>query len=385
MDRPLVACVLAGGTGTRLYPASTGRVPKQFRSFSGEKSLLARTIDRVAFADRIYVLTRAAFTEQVGGILADADVGREAVTVLAEPDAKDTGPALVYAAHRIGQEIGDCVLLSVPSDHHVADRDDDTDLRDDGDRNDDPDTEGGFEATMREAARVAVDTEGLVTIGVEPTRAATGYGYLKPTDEDDADEVNGEKGDAEGTGDGKSPTHTRVETFREKPDPGAAARYVHHGYLWNAGIFAWTPAALLDAARGTDLGPLVASLDASEPEHGFASIDPVSVDHAVLEPAAADGAVYVVRASFEWDDLGAWDAFERVHGSDENGNTVLGEALLANTSGTIVASDADTHVSVLGVSDLVVAAYDDRVLVVPKDDAQRVREVVTELKKRGLR
>lgn len=352
MTRPLVACVLAGGTGTRLYPASTEHTPKQFRSFGDEKSLLARTIERVAFADAIYVLTREALEEGAREIVADAAVAGERVTILTEPRAKDTGPALVYAAHRIGQEIGDCVLLSLPSDHHVADGNDEVDMT------------TGFEGTMREAARVAADSKKLVTIGVEPTRAATGYGYLKPNEVDENEK------------------YTRVETFKEKPDPGAAARYVHHGYLWNAGIFAWTPTALLDAARKTDLAPLVAALDARSPEEGFAAVESVSIDHAVLEPAAAEGIVAVVRAGFAWDDLGAWDAMERVGESDEDGNTVLGEALVRDASGTIVASDADTQVSVLGVSDLIVAAYENRVLVLPKHEAQRVREVVLELRER---
>jgi len=219
---------------------------------------------------------------------------------------------------------------------------------------------------MREAARVATKTDGLVTIGVEPTRAATGYGYLKPGDVDEGEE------------------YARVETFTEKPDPGAAARYVHHGYLWNAGIFAWTPTALFDAARETDLAPFVEALDSGDPEEGFAAVDPVSIDYAVLEPAASEGVVSVVRAGFAWDDLGAWDAMERVGETDENGNTVLGEALVRDASETIVASDGDTHVSVLGVSDLVVAAYGDRVLVLPKHEAQRVREVVSELRERDL-
>lgn len=383
MDRPLVACVLAGGTGTRLYPASTSSTPKQFRSFGGRKSLLARTIDRAAFADRIYVLTREAFVERVRGVLANADVSAERVTVLTEPRAKDTGPALVYAAHRIRAQYratgdDDPVLLSLPSDHHVADRRDRAGGNDDAGEADETDEAGvtgteavsdAFEATMREAARVASETEGLVTIGVEPTRAATGYGYLKPAGgEDESDERGG---------------YTRVEAFKEKPDPGAAARYVYHGYRWNAGLFAWTPAAVLDSARETDLAPLIEALDGDEPGEGFAAVSPTSIDHAVLEPAAAAGDVYVVSAEFAWDDLGAWDAMERVYESDADGNTVLGEALVHDSSGTIVASDDDTHVSVLGVSDLVVAAYGNRVLVVPKHEAQRVREIVSELRERG--
>jgi mannose-1-phosphate guanylyltransferase len=191
------------------------------------------------------------------------------------------------------------------------------------------------------------------------------YGYLKPG------------------GNGEHEDHTRVETFKEKPDPGAAARYVHHGYLWNAGIFAWTPTALLESVRATALAPLVEALDRGRSGEAFAAVSPVSIDRAVLEPAASEGIVSVVPAAFEWDDLGAWDAMERVYDNDENGNTVLGEALVRDATGTIVASDDDTDVSVLGTTDLVVAAYGNRVLIVPKHDAQRVRELVTELREQG--
>lgn len=333
MDRPLVAVVLAGGTGTRLYPASRSDRPKQFQSFGRDTSLLAETVDRASVADEVYVLTQPAF----------ADTVREhapGAAVLTEPEPKDTGPALVYAAHRIREQVGRCVTLALPSDHHVGD-------------------DGAFASTSRTAAEVAVATGGLVTLGIEPTRAAPGYGYVKPGEERDG--------------------YYTVETFKEKPDPGAAARYVHHGYYWNAGIFAWTPNAFLGAARNSPLAPLVEALDAGNPQEGFAAVDSVSVDYAVLEET---NKAYLVPADFEWDDLGSWDAFERLRAADADGNVVLGDALLGDTEDCIVATDG--HVSAVGVSDLVIASYGDRTLVVPKRDTQRVRDVVEQLRQRGL-
>jgi mannose-1-phosphate guanylyltransferase len=335
MDRPVVALILAGGTGTRLYPASRSDRPKQFLALDGDQSLLAETVTRAGFADETYVLTRPDLVEP-------AREHAPGAAVIAEPEPKDTGPALVYAAHRIREQVGDCVLVCLPSDHHV---------------------EGDFAATMERAARVAVDTGGLVTVGVEPTRPETGYGYLKPGEERATD-----------AGDAYHP----VAKFVEKPDQGAAMRYRHHGYYWNAGTFAWTPDALLEAARDTALGPLVEALDAGDDEAGFAAVDPVSVDYAVMEETAA---AYLVPAAFEWDDLGAWDAVARALDTDAEGNAILGEALTMDAGGNVLATDG--HVSVVGVDDLVVASYGDRTLVVPKAQAQRVRAVVDELRRGG--
>jgi mannose-1-phosphate guanylyltransferase len=326
MDRPLVAVILAGGTGTRLYPASRPDRPKQFLSLGGERSLLERTVDRTAFADERHVLAPPRY----------ADAVREhapGVAVLAEPAPKDTGPALVYAAARIREQVGECVLVCLPSDHHVA---------------------GGFEPTAREAARVAVDTGALVTIGVEPDRPATGYGYIQPDATDDA-------------------AGQRVAQFVEKPDEAMAREYVAAGWYWNAGIFAWTPDALLAAAAESPLAPVVEAVEAGEPERGFERVAAASIDNAVLE-AASD--LYVVPADFEWDDLGTWDALGRVLDADEQDNVALGDVTRRDARGCILATDG--QLDVIGVDDLVVASFGDRTLVVPRSVCQRVREIARE-------
>lgn len=324
-----IAVVLAGGVGTRLYPASSDEHPKQFLSFDEEgQSLLSRTVQRVEkIVDAVYVLTRAEYADRIAEHAPNA-------TVMIEPQGKDTGPALVYAAHCLRDVASDPVLLCVPSDHYVG---------------------SSFAPVTQRAMAVANETEQLVTLGVEPTRAATEYGYIKP---------------GENHGDNYS-----VEGFYEKPDPGAASRYIYNDYYWNAGVFAWTPEALLSAAQNTELGPLVEALRAGNEQKGFNAVDPVSIDHAVLE--ATDG-LRMVPADLTWDDLGSWDALKRVRDADENGTVTLGDVLTIDADDCVIAADEGSHISAVGVSNLTIAAYDGRVLVVPTSETQRVREVVKE-------
>lgn len=339
-----MAVVMAGGAGTRLYPASRSDRPKQFLALGGEESLLARTVDRCSFADEVVVLTGEAHAELAREHAPEA-------TVLVEPAARDTGPALVYAAHHLREVLADPVLLNVPSDHVVGEEAG-------GDGADDGDADG-FRSVAGTAADVAARTGGLVTLGVEPDRPATGYGYVVP---------GADHGD-----------HRAVEQFTEKPDAGTAADLVDAGALWNAGMFAWTPEALLSAAADSPLAGLVAALAESREGAGFDAVDPVSVDEAVMERADD---VRVVPAGFAWDDLGAWDALARVLDADGDGNVALGDALAVDAAGNVLASDGK-HVSVVGADGLAVAAFDDRVLVVPAEDAQRVREAVAELREQG--
>jgi Mannose-1-phosphate guanylyltransferase len=337
----VVALVLAGGIGSRLYPASRGDRPKQFLPIGGEESLLTRTANRAGFADELVVATRPTFADDVSKHAPDA-------AVIVEPAGKDTGPALTYATHKIRELYGDLqdkeqlVVVAMPSDHHVADPQ-------------------PFRETMVRGARVAGETGRLVTFGVDPDRPDTGYGYI-------------EAGTEQVSPGGDS--FADLAQFHEKPDAETAREYVDAGYYWNSGIFAWTPEAFLAAAADSPLSPLVEHLETGDPAAGFDAVEPVSVDYAVLE--RVDDAA-VVPAAFDWDDLGSWDALDRVLPQDEDGNVVLGDHMAVDAQNNVVASD-DKHVSLVGVSGLAVVAYDDRVLVVPKDEAQRVRDLVALLR-----
>ena len=356
-DPTVVAVVLAGGTGSRLYPASRSDKPKQFLSLFGEASLLERTVERArAVADTVVVLTRASYAEGVAERVPDAEV-------LVEPAGRDTGPALLYATHEIGRRHDDAVVVALPSDHLIGEADGET---------------AGFAPAIRQGVGVAAATDRLVTFGVEPTRPETGYGYIEAAAAPDG---AGDAADGDGSADA---AWSPVASFHEKPDPDTAEAYVDAGHYWNAGLFAWRPAAFLAAADSPPLAPLLDALrsgDGAEVRAAFEAAEPVSVDHAVLESAPD---VAVVPASFSWDDIGSWDALARVLDADADGNVATEGATLrsVDAADNVVAAD-DAHVSLVGVSDLAVVAWGDRVVVVPTERAQDVKRLVRALEERG--
>jgi mannose-1-phosphate guanylyltransferase len=359
---PVVAVVLAGGTGSRLYPASRSDRPKQFLPLVGEASLLEVTVSRARdVADEVLVVTREEYTAGVRDRVPDADV-------LVEPAGRDTGPALLYATHYASKRYGDCVVLALPSDHLVGE---------------------GFAPAVRRGVAVAAAEDRLVTFGVEPTRPETGYGYIEPSAPTTTETTE--------TDTGSDPAWKPVRSFHEKPDAETAESYVAAGHYWNAGLFAWRPEVFLDAAATSPLADLLDALrsasdhsgthpDVTSSDHpdvtaAFEATESVSVDHAIFE--GADD-VAVVPVAFPWDDVGSWDALERVLDADGTGN-VAGEDVTLRTldaADNVVVADG-AHVSLVGVSDLAVVAWDDRVLVVPKERAQDVKQLVRSLEERG--
>ncbi|MBO9709824.1 MAG: mannose-1-phosphate guanylyltransferase/mannose-6-phosphate isomerase [Caulobacter sp.] len=343
--------ILCGGAGTRLWPASRPDRPKQFLKLLGAHSSFQETLLRVrdlAEGRDVIVVTGMGMVEMV------REQAREigaSITVLVEPQARNSAPAVAAAAVLVERLDPGGVMLMLAADHHV-----------------------GEPEAFREAARVAAEAanQGLiVTFGVRPTGPATGFGYIRP-------------GEPAGQG------VFRVAAFVEKPDLETARRYVAEGYLWNSGNFAFRAAILLgelrrfeptvvEGARAALADAVVEAglvrLDAT----GFARAASISIDYAVME--RTDQAA-VVPAAFDWSDLGAWDAIWGASPQDGAGNAAQGDVTLVDTTG-VLARSTGPFVGAIGVSDLMIVAEPDAVLVCRRDDAQAVKVLVDGLKAKG--
>ena len=343
--------ILCGGSGTRLWPASRPDRPKQFLKLIGDRSSFQDTLLRVMDlpgADEIVVVTGKAMAELVERQA--REVGAR-LTVIIEPEARDSAPAIAAAAAYVQSLSPDGVLLMLAADHHIAQAE-----------------------IFREAALVAVEaskTGLIVTFGVEPTAPATGFGYIKP-------------------GDRLSTGVMAVAAFVEKPDLATAKRYVEEGYYWNSGNFAFTAKTLLD------------ELAAFEPEIHDGAVDSVargerdgvrlyldreafgrttkkSLDYAVMERTTRAA---VAPAAFTWSDLGAWDAIWEASARDAGDNAASGDVHLINTKG-VLARSSGPFIGAIGVEDLLIVAESDAVLVCRRDDAQAVKTLVDVLKASG--
>jgi len=341
----IIPAIMSGGAGTRLWPVSTEARPKQFHALSGgETSLFTETALRVkgaggavAFADPL-ILCNARHTELVRAHLVEAGV-KPAALVL-EPAPRNTAAVGAIAA-ALAQEIDpDALVLLLPADHVIADA-------------------AGFRAVIERAAPFARDR--IVTFGIAPDRPATGYGYIK-------------RGDELGEG------MFAIQSFREKPNTETASAYLAAGgYSWNAGIFLFQPATLLAefSASGELRDKALAALKAAERVGDevrldaalFAQVPSQPLDIAVMEKTARAA---VAPCEIGWADVGAWDEIWRISPRDGQGNALQGQAVAVDASGNLLRGDG-VKVCVAGVSDLVVIATPQAVIVVPRERAQDVK------------
>jgi len=347
--------VLAGGAGTRFWPASRRARPKPFVPLVGARTLLADTLERLALlapakrttlvaAEVLAAASRAALREFPG------------TRLLLEPHARNTAAAIAWAAADALGRGCDGVLSIFPADHHVA-------------------RPRAFAACVRRAAREAAGGERLILLGIEPTRPDTGYGYLR-------------------LGPGARGRAARpVLRFVEKPSRARAQRFVASGsYLWNAGIVLARPELILAETRACApelwraLGPTLSRVASGRPvsraalARAWARVRPLSFDYAVLERSRR---VAAARGRFGWSDLGSWDALgERLRQIDGNRVHSARLPLLLDARRNVVWSSADKQVVLLGVHDLLVIQTTDALLVCANDRAQDVRRVVDEFTRR---
>jgi mannose-1-phosphate guanylyltransferase len=347
------ALILAGGSGTRLWPMSTKSRPKQLIPFVGGRSLLGIAYDRLESLvpdEKRYICAgdthRASILQRIPDFSEQRFIG--------EPTGRDTLNALALSSAVIVKQDPDAAIAVFTADHIIE-----------------PEEE--FRGIVDRAYSI-VENGGpvLMTFGIEPTYAATGYGYL----ELEADFRDGAK---------------KVVQFREKPDASTAERYFTAGterYLWNSGMFVWKASVFLDCVRRYEpevIAGIEHIADAWESPSGsrviaevYPELKKISVDFAVMEPASRDPGVTVAALPMplSWLDVGSWPAYGETLPPDESGNAVSGKAFFLESSGNIVVSDDPGHlISTIGCEDLVIIHTGNSTLVCPKSEAEKIKEL----------
>jgi mannose-1-phosphate guanylyltransferase len=352
MPNSLFALVLAGGSGERFWPLSRRARPKQLLKLVSEKTLLEETIDRLHGLlplEQILILTNVDQEKAVRELLPDLPPEN----IVAEPAKRDTAAAVALATAWVAKRNHQATMLVLPADHVIKDH-------------------AAFQETLRSAVRAAEETGAMVTIGIKPTWACPGFGYIErgepvPLKDDENSE----------------PVY-RVVRFREKPNAELADRFVRSGnFRWNAGMFVWSvPTVLSEFNRhAPELADFISQIRAPEKweqalRERFSKLPRISFDYAIMEKADR---VLMVEASFDWDDVGGWRAVASYLAQDEKGNAANAELATIEASNNIVFSDSPTKIALVGVQNLIVVRTGDALLICNRHDAEKIKKLVADL------
>jgi mannose-1-phosphate guanylyltransferase len=337
--------ILAGGIGSRFWPASTPSHPKQLLPLASDQPLIRDTVERIlplVPAERLRILTGGALAEPILRALPELGPGN----LLIEPRAAGTAPVLAWAAAEIERRDPDAVMISLHADHVISPPE-------------------GFRARLARAARLAAEHRRLLTLGARPDRPETGYGYVRVG------------APLPGGGPG-SDSGYEVAAFVEKPDLATARLYLQEGgYLWNTGLFVWRVADLLEQIElhTPELADLVPLLREGGAEEFFRRAPTLSIDEGLLERSDR---VAVLPADFHWDDIGSWDALYRTHARDEAGNVLLGDAHAVDATGCALDAEGGPIVA-FGVDDLVIVRTGGVTFVAHRDRSSRLKELLARL------
>jgi mannose-1-phosphate guanylyltransferase len=355
----LFALIMAGGSGTRFWPASRKLRPKQLLPIApgSDDSLLVSTIRRIqplCPLERMIIVTG----EHLLAATRTAVQDFPGITVVAEPVPRNTAPCIGWGSAIALRKDPLAVVMALPSDHHVRD-------------------EAAFREAVTRAVRSAEDGP-ITTIGIAPTHPETGFGYIESSDE-------------------IAPGVRKAVRFAEKPDRARAEEYVKSGrYFWNSGMFFFRASAMMEAIAthmpelGAGLGLIEAAalrgpdVEAVETRNVFPTLPSISIDYGVMEKVPL---LHVVPAEFGWSDVGSWLAAWELGAKDAAGNVASDEDVLVDASGNLVRDlgSKKKTIALLGVQDLCVIETDDALLIIPRDRAQDVRKIVEALERKGLK
>ncbi len=347
---PVVPVILCGGSGTRLWPMSRVNYPKQLLALAGHNTLLQDTLVRARAVAGTEAPVLICNIEHRFLVRTQCDeVGIQTAVTWLEPVGRNTAPAIALAALDLAEIDPDTVMLVLPADHVVEDLD-------------------SFVASTNTAV-LGARAGNLVTFGIEPTSPESGYGYILQDEE-----IRG------------LPGIFKVKQFVEKPNETAAKKYIEEGgYVWNSGMFVFTARSYLDELKAHRPDILAAAqkawrerkpdLSFTKPGESFADCPTESIDYAVMQ---ATTRAAVVPASFGWNDVGSWSSLWNIAPKDEQGNAAYGQTCLLNTSNSYVRAES-RMVSVIGMTDVVVVETADAVLVMNKDNAQEIKQVIAQM------
>ena len=332
---------MAGGSGTRFWPKSIQNKPKQLLSFTPDgETLIEKTIHRFSFvpSDQKWIVTTKRLTSSIQEVLKDP-----AIQYLSEPQGRNTAPCVFWAAKEIQAKDPEALMLVVPSDHWIED-------------------ESAFIKTVQSACEYASTHDDLVTLGVQPTRAETGYGYLK-------------------VGSSDSSAHP-VLSFKEKPDLETAQKYLDSGdYLWNGGMFLWKVSSILNA-----FDQYMPELDQAwksaneDPIKAYPDLTATSIDFGIMEKASN---VMTFPLNCGWDDLGNWLSVENLYqrlGNEASGGVILDGEILALESKNNIIDVPNRLVSLIGIEDCIIVDNGKSLLIAKKDQNQKIKDIVSKLK-----
>ncbi len=349
----MYAVIMAGGAGTRFWPKSTEAKPKQFLALFGEKTMLQSTVDRVKPLiplERILVVTNERYVDLVSDQLPDLPSDN----IIGEPIGRNTAPCVAAAATLIDRRDEKTAMAVLPADHLIE-------------------NEKAFLNVLKQGAKKALQSDSLITIGIQPQHAETGYGYIEFEQEEGSSNSEARK----------------VVQFREKPNKPTARNFLDAGnFLWNSGMFIWKSSTILDQFKqhlpkvykqAETLRTKAGSNSQKEAINTFYHACPsISIDYGIMEKSEV---VFVIPASFGWNDVGDWKALYALSKKDERENAVQAEfTAIENSNNNLIHSQSGKIIALSGVDNLAVVETENAMLICNLDEAQGVKQVVNQLR-----